>query len=70
MVVDALDGPARVPLGAWTTGGAPTVVQGKGLPGPDGARGDLLVHFRIRLPSEPDPQLVDIMRAKRKSFFV
>lgn len=70
VVVDALDGPARVPLGAWTTGGAPTVVQGKGLPGPDGARGDLLVHFRIRLPSEPDPQLVDIMRAKRKSFFV
>jgi DnaJ-class molecular chaperone len=70
VVVQTLDGPARVSLGAWTTGGTPAVVDGKGLPGPDGVRGDLLVHFRIRLPGKPDPQLVDMMRSKRKSFFV
>ena len=69
-IIDTLDGSARVPLGAWTTGGAPAVIEGKGLPGPDGARGDLHVHFRIRLPGKPDPQLMDMMRSKRKSVYM
>ena len=70
IVIPTLDGPARIPLDEWTTGGQPAIVESKGLPGADGVRGDLHVHLRIRLPGKPDPQLMDMMRSKRKSVFM
>jgi len=70
VTVETLDGPVRLDVPQWTTGGAPLVVDGRGLPGPDGRRGDLHVHLHIRLPGRPDEALVELMRSRRKSFFM
>lgn len=70
VTVETLEGPVRLDFPPWTTGSAPLLVRGRGLPDADGNRGDLQVHLHIRLPGRPDDALVELMRSRRKSFFM
>ena len=70
VTVETLEGPVRLDFPPWTTGDAPLTVKGRGLPATDGKRGDMHVHLHIRLPGRPDDALVELMRSRRKSFFM
>ena len=41
----------------WTNTGAKLRLKGKGVPRPDGTRGDEYVTLKIVLPEKPDPEL-------------
>lgn len=70
VTVETLEGPVRLDFPPWTTGDAPLTIKGRGLPAADGKRGDMHVHLHIRLPGRPDDALVELMRSRRKSFFM
>ncbi len=48
--VETLDGPAPLTIPPGAQPGGTLTLRGKGLPGPRGGRGDLVVHFRVTVP--------------------
>jgi DnaJ-class molecular chaperone len=60
--VPTLDGMVELAIPAGSNGGRTLRLRGKGLPNPQGERGDLLVTLRIVLPDEPDTELINLMR--------
>lgn len=70
IAIETLDGPVNIDLPEWTTGHAPLLVAGRGLPSRDGARGDLHVHLHIRLAEQRDGRLAELMRETRRSWYV
>jgi DnaJ-class molecular chaperone len=60
--VPTLDGAVDLTVPAGTTGAKSFRLKGKGLPGPDGVAGDLIVALRIVLPGRSDADLEALMR--------
>lgn len=69
-VVDAPDGPVRITVPEWTSSDTVIRVAGRGLPGKDGVRGDLLAEVRIMLWDHPDEKVKDLMRSLREGLFL
>ena len=63
--VATLDGTVALTLPESTQSGRTMRLKGRGLPGKDGARGDLLVKVLIKLPEEVDEALAALMRRWR-----
>lgn len=61
-----LDGSVELKVPAGSSSGRTLRLKGKGLTGPDGAPGDLLVSLRIVLPDRSDPELKALMRRWRE----
>jgi DnaJ-class molecular chaperone len=59
--VPTLEGSVTMTVPPKTDGGRSLRLKGKGLPGPGGARGDVLVQLRIVLPDPIDPELEALM---------
>jgi DnaJ-class molecular chaperone len=57
-----LEGEVELTVPPGSNGGRTLRLRGKGLPGPHGGAGDLLVSLRIVLPDEADPEFVSLMR--------
>jgi DnaJ-class molecular chaperone len=64
--VPTLEGPVTITIPEKSDGSRPMRLKGKGLPRPDGKRGDLLVSLRVVLPKEGDPELEALMKAWRE----
>jgi DnaJ-class molecular chaperone len=60
--VPTLDSKVELSVPAGSNGGRTLRLRGKGLPGPQGTHGDLLVTLRIVLPDEADGELTSLMR--------
>jgi DnaJ-class molecular chaperone len=60
--VPTLEGAVELAVPAGSKGGRTLRLRGKGLPGPQGVAGDLLVTLRIVLPDEADADLTNLMR--------
>ncbi len=54
--VPTLDGRVHVRVPAGSRNGQPLRVRGRGLPGSDGARGDLYVNLRVEVPTTVTPE--------------
>lgn len=65
-----LDGPIRLTVPAWSGSDRTLRVGGRGLPRPEGGRGDLLVHLRVLLPESTDPRIVDLMKQRKEGLYV
>jgi DnaJ-class molecular chaperone len=68
--VEGLDGPADVEIPAWSGSDRTIRLAGRGLPRPEGGRGDLIVHLRVLLSREPDQKLIDMLQLRRGEWFV
>lgn len=55
-------GPATVTVPRWSNTGTVLRLKGKGVPRPDGTRGDEYLTLKIRLPDRPDPELERLIR--------
>jgi DnaJ-class molecular chaperone len=64
--VETLDGRIATKVAPWTSGRI-LRLKGKGLTKKGGGRGDLLVSLKIALPTEPDEELADFLRARREA---
>lgn len=64
--VPTLDGEARIDLPAGTRNGQRFRLGGRGAPGKDGDKGDLLARVRIELPEEIDEDVAELMRQFRE----
>ncbi len=62
--VETLDGRVSLRLPPWSNSGRTLRLKGKGLTAKAGGRGDILVSVRIVLPAEPDPALVEFLKAR------
>ena len=60
--VPSLDGPLRLTIPPGTQGGRQFRIAGRGVPGLDGSRGDLVVHARLVLPERVDERSRELMR--------
>jgi molecular chaperone DnaJ len=60
--VPALDGPVRVTVRPGTQAGQHLRVAGRGVPRPDGSRGDLVLEVRLVLPDRVDDRSKELMR--------
>jgi DnaJ-class molecular chaperone len=60
--VPTLESKVELAVPAGSNGGRTLRLRGKGLPTPQGTRGDLLVTLRIVLPDEADSELTALMR--------
>jgi molecular chaperone DnaJ len=60
--VPALDGPVKVTVRPGTQAGQHIRVAGRGVPRPDGSRGDLVIEVRLVLPGTVDERSKDLMR--------
>lgn len=69
-IVDAPDGPVRVTVPEWTGSNRTLRIRGRGLPGRDGARGDLYAEVRVMLWDHPDDKVKDLMRSMREGLFL
>ncbi|MEM6713221.1 MAG: DnaJ C-terminal domain-containing protein [Pseudomonadota bacterium] len=63
--IATLDGTVSLTLHEGTQSGRVMRLKGRGLPGKDGARGDLLVKVLIKLPEDGDEALAALMRRWR-----
>ncbi|GGE14467.1 molecular chaperone DnaJ [Aureimonas endophytica] len=63
--VETLDGRVSLRLPPWSNSGKTLRLKGKGLTTKTGGRGDILVSVRIALPAEPDPALIDFLKARQ-----
>lgn len=68
--VEGLDGAADIEIPAWSGSDRSIRLAGRGLPLPEGGRGDLVVHVRVTLSSEPDQKLIDMLQLRRGEWFV
>lgn len=57
-----LEGTVELTIPPGSSGGRTLRLRGKGLPGPKGVTGDLLVSLKIVLPEESDPEFLNLMR--------
>lgn len=64
--VPTLDGAVELKIPANSSSGRTLRLKGKGLPKPDGGKGDLYVTLRIVLPEKPDPELEELMNTWRE----
>jgi DnaJ-class molecular chaperone len=55
--VDTLTGKIAIMVPSWSSSDKVLRLRGKGMPKTDSGHGDLLVHVRLMLPTERDPQL-------------
>jgi DnaJ-class molecular chaperone len=55
--VDTLTGKIAIMVPSWSSSDKVLRLRGKGMPKSDAGHGDLLVHVRLMLPAERDPQL-------------
>jgi DnaJ-class molecular chaperone len=69
-IVDAPDGPVRVAVPAWSGSDRTLRIRGRGLPGREGARGDLYAEIRVMLWDHPDEKVKDLMRSMREGLFL
>lgn len=69
-IVDAPDGPVRVTVPEWSDSDRTLRLRGRGLPGRDGARGDLYAEIRVMLWDHPDDKVKDLMRSLREGLFL
>lgn len=69
-IVDAPDGPVRVTVPVWSGSDRTLRIRGRGLPGRDGARGDLYAEIRVMLWDHPDEKVKDLMRSMREGLFL
>lgn len=69
-IVDAPDGPVRVKIPEWSGSDRTIRIRGKGLPGRDGERGDLMAEVRVMLWDHPDDKVKDLMRSLREGLFL
>lgn len=67
---ETLDGSIRLTIPAWSGSDRTLRVQARGLPNAEAGRGDLFVHLRVLLPETPDPQLIELLKTGRESFYV
>lgn len=65
-----LDGAIRLAIPAWSGSDRTLRVAGRGLPKPEGTRGDLYVHLRVMLPETPDERITDLFKARKEGFHV
>jgi DnaJ-class molecular chaperone len=63
--VETLDGRVSLRLPPWSNSGRTLRLKGKGLSTKAGGRGDILVALKITLAPEPDPALVEFMKARQ-----
>lgn len=69
-IVDAPDGTVRVTVPEWSGSDRTLRIRGRGLPGRDGARGDLYAEIRVMLWDHPDDKVKDLMRSLREGLFL
>lgn len=69
-IVDAPDGPIKVTVPEWSGSDRTLRIRGRGLPGRDGARGDLYAEVRVMLWDHPDEKVKDLMRSLREGLFL
>mgnify|MGYP000208606771 CR=1 FL=1 len=69
-IVDAPDGPVSVKIPEWSGSDRTIRIRGKGLPGRDGERGDLMAEVRVMLWDHPDDKVKDLMRSLREGLFL
>lgn len=69
-IVDAPDGAVKVTLPEWSGSNRTLRIRGRGLPGRDGARGDLYAEIRVMLWDHPDDKVKDLMRSMREGLFL
>lgn len=62
ITVPSLDGPLKVTVRPGTQAGDRVRVAGRGVPRPDGSRGDLVVEVRLVLPPAVDERSRELMR--------
>ncbi len=67
--VESLDGAVTVEVPAWSGSDKAVRLEGRGLMGVDGKRGDLVVELRIVLFEKPDEKVTDLMRAMKHGLF-
>jgi molecular chaperone DnaJ len=60
--VPSLDGPFKLTVPPVTQSGRQLRIAGRGVPTPDGGRGDLVVHVRLVLPESVDDRSRELMR--------
>ena len=61
-------GAVSMTLPKWTNTGAVLRLRGKGVPRPDGSRGDELVTVKVMLPEKPDPELEKFVEGWRGAY--
>ena len=69
-IVDAPDGPVSITVPEWTSSDYIVRIKDRGLPGKDGARGDLLAEIRVMLWDHSDEKVKDLMRSLREGLFL
>jgi DnaJ-class molecular chaperone len=57
MEVPTPSGPVVMHIPKWANTGTVLRLKGKGVPRPDGGRGDEYVTLKVMLPQRPDPEL-------------
>lgn len=57
VTVPTPDGPVTMTVPKWSNTGSTLRLKGKGVPRPDGRRGDEYVTLKVMLPKKPDPAL-------------
>ena len=60
--VPSLDGPFRLTIPPGTQAGRQFRIEGRGVPGPDGTRGDLIAQVRLVLPATVDERSKELIR--------
>ncbi len=69
-MVETLEGPEKITIAEWSGSDQVIRLEGRGLPRPDGTRGDLLVELRVMLWAFPDAKVIDLMRSLREGVFL
>jgi DnaJ-class molecular chaperone len=54
-------GPVAMTVPKWSNTGAVLRLRGRGVPRPDGSKGDELVTLKVMLPKQPDPELEEFI---------
>ncbi|AFL49207.1 DnaJ-class molecular chaperone [Sinorhizobium fredii] len=68
--IETPSGIATVVVPAWSGSDKVIRIPGKGLKGPDGESGDLLVELRLVLHEKPDDKITDLMRSQRDGLYL
>ncbi|MBO6917872.1 MAG: J domain-containing protein [Rhizobiaceae bacterium] len=64
------EGPATFMLPEWTSSNHIIRIPKRGLPTPNGERGDLCANVCILLPEKPNDELITVLKDSRKSWFM
>lgn len=69
-IVDTPDGPVKITVPEWSGSDRVVRIKGRGLPGKDGTRGDVMAEIRVMLWDHPDEKVKDLMRSLREGLFL